>query len=116
MTGRKYDVIKLLDYTFLHFDKILPYSAIKKCYSLSYKYLCIEKACTSIAKASPHSPWITLAVILWGGGDMYIRGGKKRNGKIFFVRFKKNGYLSPKWPKYESQVLIYTTFYFKNSP
>ena len=34
--------------------------------------------------------------------------------KNFASDFEKNGYLSPKWPKYESQVVVYTTLYFKN--
>ena len=34
----------------------------------------------------------------------------------FSSDLKKNGYLSSKWPKYESQLLIYTTFYIKISP
>ena len=40
---------------------------------------------------------------------------KKEMLKNFASDFEKNGYLSPKWPKYESQVVIYTTLYFKNS-
>ena len=40
---------------------------------------------------------------------------KKEVLKNFAADFEKNGYLSPKWPKYESQVVIYTTLYFKNS-
>ena len=34
--------------------------------------------------------------------------------KNFASDFEKNGYLSPKWPKYESQVVVHTTLYFKN--
>ena len=39
---------------------------------------------------------------------------KKEMLKNFASDFEKNGYLSPKWPKYESQVVVYTTLYFKN--
>ena len=35
--------------------------------------------------------------------------------KNFASDFEKNGYLSPKWPKYVSQLVIYTTLYFKSS-
>ena len=44
-----------------------------------------------------------------------IGEAKKETVKNFASDFQKNGYLSPKWHKYESQVVTYTTLYFKNS-